>query len=73
MTTTMVVSTVLMPSLLICMAPPDRIAVIEFPSREAVDAFMADERYQKYRKMREAGSSAQIFLYSNAVVGNGLA
>jgi uncharacterized protein (DUF1330 family) len=55
------------------MPSPDRIAVIEFPSRAAVDAFMADERYQHYRKQREAGSSSQIFIYSNAVVEGGLA
>ncbi|WP_164975642.1 DUF1330 domain-containing protein [Sphingobium fluviale] len=53
--------------------PPDRIAVIEFPSREAVEAFMADERYQKYKHMREAGSSSQIFIYPNAVPARGFA
>ena len=46
---------------------PDRIAVIEFPSRDAVDSFMADPRYARHRSARKAGSNSQIYLVSNAV------
>ena len=52
---------------------PDRMTVIEFPSRGALDAFMADDRYRKYRDMREAGAKSNIFVFQNAMAGRGLA
>lgn len=54
-------------------ACPDRIAVIEFPSREALDAFWADGRYQPYKKQRAEGTSSQIFIYGNAAAVVGFA
>jgi len=52
---------------------PDRIAVIEFPSREALDNFWDDWRYQPYKKMREDCTSSQIFIYENAAAQAGFA
>lgn len=52
---------------------PDRIAVIEFPSREALDGFWWDPRYQPYKKTREGGTSSQIFIYGNAAAEAGFA
>lgn len=53
-------------------AIPDRVAILSFPTMEAVDAFMADERYQPFRAARQSGSVAEILLFENAVSGGGL-
>ena len=52
---------------------PDRMTVIEFPSRDALHAFMADDRYRQYREMREAGANSNIFVFRNVIAGRGLA
>lgn len=54
-------------------AAPDRIAVLRFPSLDAVDRFMADRRYQTFRAMRESGSQAQIWVFEDQSVDGGLA
>ena len=46
---------------------PDRVAVSSFPSLDAIDRFMADERYQHYRDLREKGATSRIFAFENAV------
>lgn len=45
---------------------PDRIAVLGFPSLDAIDRFMADDRYQSFRRMRERGATSDIFVFENA-------
>jgi uncharacterized protein (DUF1330 family) len=47
--------------------PPGRIAVLSFPSLEAIDRFMADERYQVFKRTREKGSKTNIFVFENMV------
>lgn len=47
--------------------PPGRIAVLSFPSLEAIDRFMADERYQVFKRAREEGSKTNIFVFDNMV------
>ena len=54
------------------MAVPDRIAVFSFPSLDAVDRFMADDRYRSHRERRERGAESQIFVFENAVSEGGL-
>ena len=53
-------------------AVPDRIAIFTFPSLDAIDRFMADERYQAYRRLREDGATSEIFVFENAVTGGAL-
>ncbi len=48
--------------------PSDRMAVLSFPSLEAITAFMKDARYQSYRKTREKGARTDIFVFENGVV-----
>jgi uncharacterized protein (DUF1330 family) len=48
-------------------APPDRIAVFAFPSMKALDDFMADERYQRFKASRLAGSQSEIFVFENLI------
>ena len=52
--------------------PPDRMAVLSFPSMEAIDRFMADERYRVHRTAREAGAASQIFVFENGVAAGEL-
>jgi uncharacterized protein (DUF1330 family) len=54
------------------LVPPDRIAIITFPSIDAVDRFMADERYQAHRRFRESGAASEIFVFENSVTGGEL-
>ena len=42
-------------------------AVLSFPSLEAIDRFLADDRYQSFRTERERGSASNIFIFDNAV------
>lgn len=49
------------------MKEPDRIAIVSFPSMDAVHAFMSDEHYQPFRKAREQGAKTEIFVFENAV------
>ena len=51
---------------------PQRMAVLSFPSLAAIDAFMADARYQKFRRLREQGATSEIFVFDNAVTDGGL-
>ncbi|MDB5714133.1 MAG: hypothetical protein JWO15_1530 [Sphingomonadales bacterium] len=53
-------------------APPDRIAIFTFPSVDAVDRFMTDERYQAYRQLRESGATSEIFVFENSVADGAL-
>ncbi len=46
---------------------PERIAVISFPSRDAIKRFMNDPRYLPFRAAREAGARSEIFVFENAV------
>jgi len=46
---------------------PGRIAVLSFPSLEAIDRFMADERYQTFRRAREQGAKTDIYVFDNMV------
>ncbi|WP_448071064.1 DUF1330 domain-containing protein [Georgenia yuyongxinii] len=39
---------------------PERIAIIEFPTREAADTFWASEEYTALRKVREGATIVQI-------------
>lgn len=48
-------------------APPDRVAVLSFPSLDAVDRFMDDQRYAPFRQLREAGARSRILVFDNAV------
>ena len=49
------------------MPEPDRMAVLRFPSVDAIERFMADERYQPWRRERQRGATAEIFVFENAV------
>ncbi len=49
------------------MPEPDRMAVLRFPSIDAIERFMADERYQPWRQERQRGAAAEIFVFDNAV------
>ncbi len=49
------------------MPVPDRMAVLRFPSMDAITGFMADPRYRDHRDARHRGSSAEIFAFENAV------
>ena len=49
-------------------SPSDRMAVLSFPSLEAITAFMQDARYQSFRKTRERGARTDIFVFENGVV-----
>ena len=51
---------------------PDRVAVLSFPSMEAIDRFLADPRYQAHRAERQAGSASDIFVFENTVTGGEL-
>ena len=46
---------------------PDRLLVLSFPSEEAIDRFMEDERYRPYRDARRAASNADIFVFENEI------
>lgn len=46
---------------------PDRMAVMSFPSIDAIERFMADERYRPFKAARHAGSDTEIFIFENAV------
>jgi uncharacterized protein (DUF1330 family) len=49
------------------MPVPHRMAVLRFPSVDAIRRFMADPRYQDHRDARHRGSSTEIFAFENAV------
>lgn len=51
---------------------PDRVAVLSFPSVEAIDRFLADPRYQVHRAERQAGSASDIVVFENSVTGGEL-
>ena len=51
---------------------PDRIAVFSFPSLEAIDRFMADDRYRAHRDERRRGSASEILVFENAATGGEL-
>ncbi|WP_206243661.1 DUF1330 domain-containing protein [Novosphingobium terrae] len=44
---------------------PDRVAILRFPSRAALDSFFADPRYAPFRAMRLAGSDADLFAFES--------
>lgn len=48
-------------------AVPERIAILEFPTRAAVDGFMEDPRYLPFRDARRAGSRSEIWVFDNQV------
>lgn len=52
---------------------PDRLAVIHFPSLDHIERFMADPRYERFRAMREGGSTADIFVFENEAADGALA
>lgn len=52
---------------------PDRLAVIRFPSLAALERFMADRRYQQFRRLREAGSTARLFVFEDQAINGALA
>jgi uncharacterized protein (DUF1330 family) len=41
---------------------PDTLAILEFPSSEAVRAFLASSEYQPYLKARQAGARTRMYL-----------
>lgn len=43
-------------------APPQIFVVVEFPSREAADAFYASDEYRPYRQSRIDGTHGEFFL-----------
>jgi uncharacterized protein (DUF1330 family) len=43
-------------------APPQIFVVVEFPSREAADAFYASEEYRPFRQSRIDGTHGEFFL-----------
>lgn len=47
---------------------PDRVAILSFPSMEAVNAFMTDERYRPFRTARQRGATAEVLVFENAVI-----
>jgi uncharacterized protein (DUF1330 family) len=55
------------------MPTPDRMAVLRFPSVEAIKRFMADSRYQVHRDARQRGADAEIFIFESAVTSGELA
>lgn len=46
---------------------PERIAILEFPTRAAVIGFMDDPRYLPFRNARRAGSRSEIWIFDNQV------
>ena len=42
--------------------PPNIVAIIEWPSKEAAEAFYSDPDYQPYLKSRLAGASGDLLL-----------
>lgn len=54
------------------LAAPDRIAVFSFPSMDALDSFMDDPRYVKFRDLRQSGARSKIFVFENAVISGEL-
>lgn len=46
---------------------PQRMAVLRFPSLDAIERFWADPRYQAWKQRRRDGSQAEIFVFENAV------
>jgi uncharacterized protein (DUF1330 family) len=49
--------------------PPDRMAVLSFPTCDAITKFLADPRYLRHRRAREQGSDSTIFVFDNKVTG----
>ena len=41
---------------------PDTVAILEFPSSEAVRAFLASPEYQPHLKARQAGARTRMYL-----------
>lgn len=50
-------------------APPESMAIMEFPSLDAVQAMMADPAYQPYLEARLAGASTVIYALDAGSVG----
>lgn len=41
--------------------PADLVAVVEFPTEDAMNAFMSDPEYAPYAKSRQAGTDSVLF------------
>ncbi len=47
--------------------PPGRMAVLSFPSLDAIHHFMQDTRYVAHRRAREQSARTDIFIFENKV------
>lgn len=48
------------------------IAILEFPSRSALDAFAADPEYAPYGKARQAGSVSKIYVIDDTDIAGAI-
>ena len=46
------------------------IAIIQFPSKAALEAFVGDPAYQPYRKARQAGSVSQFYMIDDTDIAS---
>ncbi|GKQ40655.1 DUF1330 domain-containing protein [Streptomyces sp. A012304] len=44
---------------------PDAMVVVSFPTREALDSFMADPEYAPHRKARVEGTDSNLWAFEN--------
>ena len=51
---------------------PGRMAVLSFPSLQAIYRFMEDSRYKAFRQAREEGTRTSIFIFENEVTSGEL-
>ncbi len=54
--------------------PPDAtlIAIIEFPSHEAVDAFVADPEYKPHLEARIAGTDSKVYVIDDTDIAGAI-
>jgi uncharacterized protein (DUF1330 family) len=45
---------------------PGQIGILSFPSTQAIELFLADERYQPYKDARNKGADVSIFSFEHA-------
>lgn len=44
----------------------DMVAIVEFPNKEALDAFWNDEEYRAFRQSRQQGSNSNVYVVDDA-------
>lgn len=45
---------------------PGQMGILSFPSMEAIEAFLSDERYQPFKEARNKGANVSIFAFEHA-------